>query len=75
MSHTFQRLANTIVGSVGRVRAAAVDCELAPRWLGYPTQAPWKRESDVRMEERRQERTRIARELHDTLFQGFLGAP
>jgi signal transduction histidine kinase len=26
------------------------------------------------MEERRRERARIARELHDTLFQGFLGA-
>jgi signal transduction histidine kinase len=28
----------------------------------------------VRLEERRKERGRIARELHDTLFQGFLGA-
>jgi signal transduction histidine kinase len=32
------------------------------------------REQDVRLEERRKERARIARELHDTLFQGFLGA-
>jgi signal transduction histidine kinase len=32
------------------------------------------RELDVRFEERHMERTRIARELHDTLFQGFLSA-
>jgi signal transduction histidine kinase len=31
-------------------------------------------ELKVRLEERRKERGRIARELHDTLFQGFLGA-
>jgi len=32
------------------------------------------RERNLRLEERIKERTRIARELHDTLFQGFLGA-
>jgi signal transduction histidine kinase len=32
------------------------------------------RELKLRLEERRKERGRIARELHDTLFQGFLGA-
>ena len=32
------------------------------------------RELKVRLEERRNERGRIARELHDTLFQGLLGA-
>jgi signal transduction histidine kinase len=32
------------------------------------------REQKLRLEERRKERGRIARELHDTLFQGFLGA-
>lgn len=31
-------------------------------------------EHNIRMEERCQERARIARELHDTLFQGFFGA-
>jgi signal transduction histidine kinase len=31
-------------------------------------------ENDIRLEERRQERARIAQELHDTLFQGFVGA-
>jgi signal transduction histidine kinase len=32
------------------------------------------RENDIRLEERRRERTRIVHELHDTLLQGFLGA-
>jgi len=31
-------------------------------------------ENNVRLEERRQERARMAHELHDTLFQGFVGA-
>jgi len=31
-------------------------------------------EGDIRLEERCRERARIAHELHDTLFQGFLGA-
>jgi signal transduction histidine kinase len=31
-------------------------------------------EHDIRLEERYSERARIVRELHDTLFQGFLGA-
>src|ERR1700751_4669456 len=33
-----------------------------------------ERETKLRLEEQRKERARIARELHDTLFQGFLGA-
>jgi signal transduction histidine kinase len=42
---------------------------------GMPPQAVISRgELHVRMEERRKERARIARDLHDTLFQGFLGA-
>jgi len=31
-------------------------------------------ENDIRLEERREERARMAHELHDTLFQGFVGA-
>lgn len=31
-------------------------------------------ENDIRLEERRRERARMAHELHDTLFQGFVGA-
>ncbi len=34
----------------------------------------WNRELDIRQEERERERARIARELHDSLLQGFLGA-
>ena len=34
----------------------------------------WRRQLNVRFEERLAERTRIAQELHDTLLQGFLSA-
>jgi signal transduction histidine kinase len=74
MNHTFQRSANVAVSNVGWMRAAAVEGQQVQAWFGHAGQEPWKRESDVRLEERRQERTRIARELHDTLFQGFVGA-
>jgi signal transduction histidine kinase len=43
-------------------------------WFRRRDQQQLKRELNVRLEERRRERARIARELHDTLFQGFLGA-
>ena len=41
---------------------------------GAPMRSSWNRELNLRLEERLRERARIARELHDTLFQGFLGA-
>ena len=41
----------------------------APEAAGYAT-----REMSVRLEERCKERARIARELHDTVFQGFFSA-
>ncbi len=50
---------------------------LAGRILNYFTgydQHPSTRELMLRQEERRRERTRIARELHDTLLQGLLSA-
>jgi len=34
----------------------------------------WEREMSLRLEERQKERTRVARELHDTLLQGCFGA-
>jgi signal transduction histidine kinase len=40
----------------------------------HPHQERLNREHNLRLEERRKERAHIARELHDTLFQGFLGA-
>jgi len=42
----------------------------AQRWFHHS-----EREQRVRREEQLRERERIARDLHDTLFQGFLGAP
>jgi len=48
--------------------------ERLPRRLRHPDQQQADREQRVRMEERRKERGRIVRELHDTLLQGFLGA-
>jgi signal transduction histidine kinase len=74
MNHTFQHSANAAVGSVGWMRAAAVEGEQVQGWFGHGGQKLWTREFDIRVEERRQERKRIARELHDTLFQGFVGA-
>lgn len=43
-------------------------------WFQGLTRAQSDRELQLRLEERRKERARIARDLHDTLFQGFLGA-
>lgn len=74
MNYSIQSVANTAVGSVGWVRTAPVEGEQVQGCFGGTAQKPWQREMDVRLEERRQERTRIARELHDTLFQGFVGA-
>jgi signal transduction histidine kinase len=44
------------------------------RRFRHATQEHLNREQNVRLEERDSERARIARELHDTLFQGFFGA-
>jgi signal transduction histidine kinase len=74
MNHIFQRSASAAVSSVGWMQASPVQSQPAQGWLGRAAPNPWKRESEVRLEERREERTRIARELHDTLFQGFVGA-
>jgi signal transduction histidine kinase len=47
---------------------------LALLWLGYQLRLrQLQRAFDMRMEERVEERTRIARELHDTLLQSFQG--
>lgn len=43
-------------------------------WFNVPDREQWQRELSVRREERLRERARISRELHDTLFQGFIGA-
>jgi len=75
MNGYFDRSLNTIIGSVPWTR------DLLPRPAGQIrgrfrglNQERRKREQNLRLEERRKERAEIARELHDTLFQGFLGA-
>jgi signal transduction histidine kinase len=74
MKDSFQQSTNAVLSGVGWMRTVAVQGEQAQGWLDASSHKLWKRESDVRSEERRQERKRIARELHDTLFQGFVGA-
>lgn len=44
------------------------------RWFRRRHREHRIREQNLRLEERLGERARIARELHDTLLQGFLGA-
>src|SRR5580693_8463662 len=54
----------------------AMTCEVAARiqgWFGRSEREQLNRELNLRLEERNRERARIARDLHDTLFQGFLG--
>ena len=46
----------------------------ASGWFHRPVGRSSNRELNLRLEERQKERARIARDLHDTLFQGFLGA-
>ena len=52
----------------GRTRAAL------KRRFRLTSQGQAHLEDDIRLEERYRERARIVHELHDTLFQGFLGA-
>lgn len=66
--------------SSSMLQVAAAPGANAPARAGQPS---WERrrsprllvnrEMALRAEERRRERTRIARDLHDTLFQGFVG--
>jgi signal transduction histidine kinase len=55
-------------GPVQRTCDQTLGCEHLPNGGGFHG------ELDLRLEERRKQRAHIARELHDTLFQGFLGA-
>jgi signal transduction histidine kinase len=48
--------------------------ERGQRRFCHSIQEQLNREQNIRAEERCNERARIARELHDTLFQGFFGA-
>lgn len=74
MSRNLEQSANSMTASLPWLGA-----ELSPvtepvqGWFSRVASGEPNRELQVRVEERQKERTRIARELHDTLFQGFLG--
>jgi len=75
MTDDVLELENGIVG--GAVCAHDVVARATVRFQSWFHRADLEqsnRENNLRLEERNKERARIARELHDTLFQGFLGA-
>jgi signal transduction histidine kinase len=75
MSYDLERSRNVMTCGAAWSGAWAplTTADLQP-WFGSPaTEQRSDRETRLRCEERRKERARIARELHDTLFQGFLG--
>jgi signal transduction histidine kinase len=74
MNQSFHCSANALVGSVGWMRAAVIEGEQVQGWFDQTAPKRSKREFELRLDERRLERTRIARELHDTLLQGLVGA-
>jgi signal transduction histidine kinase len=71
---------NRSIGSNANVTAMGAETpgrrqnSFGQRRFHHVTQEHLNREQNVRLEERDSERARIARELHDTLFQGFFGA-
>jgi signal transduction histidine kinase len=75
-------MTNYFVRRLNAINSSAVwTLDLLPRPAGQIRgrfrglhQERMKREQNLRLEERHKERLHIARELHDTLFQGFLGA-
>lgn len=72
--HAEQSL-NTMVGEAFSAREAiARAVQRLQGCFRSPGLQQLDREQKLRLEERQKERGRIARELHDTLFQGFLGA-
>ena len=74
MNSNVERSANVMFGETACTRdVVAWATERMQRWFCRVDQGQLHRELSVRLEERRSERARIARELHDTLFQGFLG--
>jgi signal transduction histidine kinase len=70
-----ERSLNTVVGKAVSSRdLSARPAERRQSRFSRPDHQQLNREQNLRLEERGKERARIARELHDTLFQGFLGA-
>lgn len=74
MNDSSHRFASEAVGSLGWTRPATVGSEHVQGCFRDAARKARERELDVRLEERGLERRRIAQELHDTLFQGFVGA-
>ena len=72
MNSDVRQILNSKVGS-GIAYAGDNGSQPTPPWFPGPNAAQPDRERHL-CEERRKERARIARELHDTLFQGFLAA-
>jgi signal transduction histidine kinase len=60
-----------LAGGVGATPLAGL---AALDWFRDPTRHPSNQELNLRLQERQNERERIARDLHDTLFQGIVGA-
>lgn len=74
MNRNFEQSPNGMVGGTAVVGVVARTTGRIQRWFRRSELEQANRELSLRMEERLRERARIARELHDTLFQGFLGA-
>jgi signal transduction histidine kinase len=63
----------TVSQSEGARNVVARAAEKMEKWFCRPGRKQINWELNLRLEERNRERARIARELHDTLLQGFLG--
>lgn len=68
------RSVNVMIGGVpGTLDLLELAEARIKKWFHAPNHAELARELSVRRDERLRERARIARDLHDTLLQGFLG--
>jgi signal transduction histidine kinase len=75
MNHNSERSSNAMATSAVWMRdAVSLTTGQTQGLFHRPNYQQLNRELSLRWEERRSERARIARELHDTLFQGFLSA-
>jgi signal transduction histidine kinase len=74
MNRNVKRSPNAAVGLTAGTRyVVAQAAERIQEWFRRPGREQLNRELNLRLEERNRERARIARDLHDTLLQGFLG--
>jgi len=75
MSHNFEPFANAAPASPAWSRAAVpLAIDRIQGWFRRIGAGQMNPEMKVRLEERRNERARVARDLHETLFQGFPAA-